>query len=405
MNDIIEKLRKDFPFLTYDQEKEPLIYCDNAATSQKPRQVIDRIAHYYAHENAPVHRGIYSRAENITKSYEQARKTIASYLGAFDDEIIFTKGTTEGINFIASTWAESKLIQGDEIILTELEHHSNILPWQRIAKKKGIILKYVKITSNGDLDYDSYISLLSEKTKLVAFTHCSNAIGTYIDASFIIDKAKSVGAKVLLDVAQSVAHRKINVQNLKPDFLVFSGHKVLGPTGIGILYISRLMHKEVEPYQLGGGMVFQVQCYDSSWLQSPHRYEAGTPPIAQAIGFAEAINYIKQNINFDQLRKYEAQLCTQLIEGLKEIKGIKILGPRDQLMHEGHIVSFSCNKMHPHDIAAYLNSKNIAVRAGNHCAQPLYSKLKLQGSVRISFYFYNTQEEIKKIIFALNEII
>ncbi len=398
----MQKIRKDFPFL---KTKDPLIYLDNAATSQKPQEVIDSISYYYAYQNAPVHRGIYSRAEDLTVLYEQSREVVAKFIGAQSDEVVFTRGATESINFVASTWAQDNLKDGDEIILTQLEHHSNILPWQHLAKTKKIIIKYVPITKDGNLDYEAYLKLLSDKTKLVSFTHSSNAIGTQIDAKFIIDNAKLFGAVTLVDACQSVAHMPLDVHSLNCDFLVFSGHKLLGPTGIGVLYIFRKIQKQVEPYQFGGGMVFQVQCYDASWLKAPNCYEAGTPPIAQAIGLAAAINYITKNINWPELQAHEAQLCSQLISGLKTISGIKILGPVEKLSQSGHLVSFVSDKMHPHDIAAYLDTKNIAVRAGNHCAQPLFDILGISSSIRASFYMYNTSSEVDTLVTELRKLL
>lgn len=397
----VDEIRKDFPFLEYII---PLIYFDNAATSQKPQSVIDAISYYYAFQNAPVHRGIYKQAESITKLYEESRSTVADFIGANYDEVVFTKGTTEGINFIASTWADSNLNEGDEIVLTELEHHANVLPWIHLAQRKKLVLRYVPITEDFNLDYDAFLKLLNERTKLVAFTACSNALGTYINVPFIIENAHKIGAKVLVDAAQSVCHRKLNVHKIDPDFLVFSAHKMLGPTGIGVLYISRKMHPYVEPYQFGGGMVFEVSCFDASWLKTPNCYEAGTPPIAQAIGLGAAIRYIQKKVDYNLLRKHEAGLCKTLINGLESINGLRILGPIEQLCNEGHIVSFIHDKMHSHDITAYLDSYNIAVRAGNHCAQPLYTKLGISGSVRASFYLYNTLEEVDFLINILKKL-
>lgn len=398
----MEKTRKDFPFLISESQK-PLIYFDNAATSQKPQQVINAISHFYAHENAPVHRGIYRRAENITQLYEHARMEVASFIGAYNDEIVFTKGATEGINFIASTWADH-LQAGDEIILTELEHHANILPWIRLAKLKNITLKYVPVTDRGDINYEQYLKLLNKKTKLVSFVHCSNAIGSQVDAEFIIKHAKLAGAKVLIDIAQSVGHEKIDLHKLGPDFAVFSGHKMLGPTGVGVLYIDRQIQDKVEPYQLGGGMVFEVDCYNASWLKAPQKYEAGTPPIGEVIGLSCAVAYLKKFVDFPKLVEHEAKLCQYFINGAIKIQGIKILGPVDQLCTKGHIVSFISNRMHPHDIAAHLDAHNIAVRAGNHCTQLLYRKLGIDGSVRLSFYLYNTEYEVETVLDALKRI-
>lgn len=392
-------IRLDFPFF-----KTNKIFFDNAATSQKPYQVIDAIKQWYSFEASPVHRGIYSLAEQATDKYEQARITLASFINASAQEIIFTKGTTEGINFIADSWASINLAPGDEIIITELEHHSNILPWIRLSKRHNIVLKYIPMKLDGTLDYDYYIKLLSNRTKLVSFVLTSNALGTKNNAEFIISHAHSVGAKVLVDAAQSIAHEKIDVKKLKADFLVFSGHKMLGPTGIGILYISQHIQDQVEPYQVGGGMVFEVDYQDASWLKSVQRYEAGTPPIAQAIGLGAAVNYFQNNIDFAELKKHEAGLCSQLINYLKTVKAIQILGPKEELVEQGHLVSFTARNIHPHDLAAYLSDHNISVRAGHHCAQLIFKKLGIDGSVRASFFGYNTEEEVSKLIWALNKL-
>lgn len=394
------KLRKDFPYL----KTKDLIYFDNAATSQKPKIVIDSIVNYYSYLNAPVHRGIYKRAELSTDIYNKSRSIIANFLSADFNEIIFTKGTTESINFVAESWAKSNLKPKDEIIISKFEHHSNILPWLRLIEDIGVIIKYIPVKNNFDLDYKAYLKLLSKKTKLVAITSCSNAIGTNIDLDFIIKNAKLNGAKVLIDAAQSIAHKKFNLKKIKPDFFAFSAHKILGPTGIGVLYISKDIQKEVRPYQVGGGMVLNLKDNSFDILNSPECYEAGTPLIAQAVGFAKAIEYINSNIDFDSLCLYESKLCSYFIDNLKKIKNIKILGFEEQLKKEGHIVSFNSDLFHPHDIAAYLDQFNIAVRAGFHCAQPLFNSLDIKGSVRVSFYFYNSLKEIDFMISKLKNI-
>lgn len=399
----MKNLIKDFPI--FNQKEKKIIYFDNASTSQKPKQVIDAISNFYSNQYANVNRGIYKLSENSTDLYNKARQEIADFIGAKFNEVIFTSGTTESINFVASTWAQDNLKEGDEIILTELEHHSNILPWMALAKQKKLIIKYVPVKSNGELDYQEYLKLLSNKTKLVSFLHVSNAIGTQVDAEFIIKHAKNFGAKTLIDVAQSIGHQEINVKILNPDFLVFSGHKILGPTGIGILYIAESIQDQVRPYQFGGSMVFEIKENDATWQKAPGKYEAGTPPIAQAIGLAQAVKYIRNNINFDELKKHEANLCMQLINGLEKFNKIKILGPIEELKKSGHIVSFNIEGFHAHDIAAYLDQFNICVRAGNHCAQPLFRKLKLESSVRISFYFYNTQEEVNILLDSIKKLL
>jgi cysteine desulfurase/selenocysteine lyase len=387
-------IKKDFPIFNNKQ----LIYFDNAATTQKPAQVINSIVEFYTKHNANIHRGIYSFGEYSTTLFENAREQVANFINADSCEIIFTTGTTGSINFVASAWADKFIKSGDEIIVTSMEHHSNLIPWQEIAKKKGAILKIIPL-KNYELDLQAYEALLTPKTKLVSVTHISNVLGTLNDIEYITKKADMFGAKVLIDAAQSIAHLKIDVKKINCDFLAFSGHKLLGPTGIGVLFIKKNLHELIEPVEFGGGMVFEAD--KSSWLQSPHKFEAGTPPIAQAIGLASAIDYINTHIKFDQLRAYEANLCSRLIDGLLKWDRIKIIGPVEQLKKYGHIVSFTISGFHPHDIAAYLDSFGICVRAGHHCAQPLHQALGIEASIRVSFYGYNT---IKEVDFFLEKI-
>jgi len=399
------KLRKDFPILQTKINDKPLVYLDNAATSQKPQVVIDAITDFYTKYNFNIHRGIYSYAEYATTLFEDVRKKVAAFINSDPEEIVFTSGTTGGINFVALAWADKNIKKGDEIIISQMEHHSNLVPWQELAKKNGAILKVIPVKADYQLDLNIYEELLSTNTKLVAVTHVSNALGTQNDIEFITKKAHQYGAKVLIDAAQSVAHQKIDVKKINCDFLVFSGHKMLGPTGIGVLYIKKDLHALIEPYQFGGGMVFQAGFDNASWLQAPHKFEAGTPPIAQAIGLGSAIDYIKTNIDFDYLKTYEASLCSKLIDELALLKQVKILGNIDQLKHSGHIVSFVIDGMHPHDIAAYLDMHGICVRAGHHCAQPLHIALGIDSSVRVSFYAYNTLEETVYLICKIKDLI
>ncbi|MCK9544249.1 MAG: cysteine desulfurase [Novosphingobium sp.] len=398
-------LRKDFPYLDINSDSNSLIYLDNAATTQKPFCVIKAISDYYSSQNASVNRGIYKLAENSTELYQRSREIIANFLCAKFDEIIFTSGTTQGVNFVAQSWAKHNLRPGDEIIISQFEHHSNILPWIRLSQELGIVIRYIPINKNNfDLDYKSYLKLLCSKTKLVSITSCSNAIGTNVDLEFIIKHAKDYNAKVLIDAAQSVGHMKFDLNNLNVDFLVFSAHKILGPTGIGILYISEKIHHEVRAYELGGGAVLDVDNFNFTLLKSPECYEPGTAKVAQAIGFSQAINYLN-NINFDDLIVHESTLCTYFIEEIQKLKGIKIIGFKEQLKNEGHIVSFVSDLFHPHDIAAYLDKFNIAVRAGTHCAQPLFKNINIAGTLRVSFYLYNTFQEIEFVISKLKDLI
>lgn len=396
-----KNIRAYYPFFTHNKS---LIYLDNAATTQKPQAVIDALADFYLMHNAPVHRGVYALAERATDLYEQARTSVARYIDAHPDEIVFTKGTTEGINFVASAWAQNNLNPGDEIIVTELEHHSNLLPWIRLEQSQGILLKYIPIDGEGNLDYQKYPSLLTNRTKLVACTHTSNALGTRVDLDFIIQHAHNAGARVLIDAAQAAGRYDVQAHRLNADFIAFSGHKMGGPTGIGVLYIARHMHESVRPYQVGGGMVYSVDFHHATWLKPPLEYEAGTPPIEQVLGLAAAINFIEKEIDREGLKKHEAQLCGQLIEGLNQIPSLRVLGPVSDLATSGHLVSFVSDTMHPHDMAAYLDKQGICVRAGNHCAQPLHKRLGIPSSLRVSFYAYSTLDEVTFLLEQLERI-
>lgn len=391
---------KDFPIF----KNRNITYLDNAATSQKPQAVIDAISHFYAFDNAPVHRGIYKLAEDATIEYENARSKVATFINANSNEIIFTKSATEGINLVCDSWAKVHLKKGDIILVTELEHHSNLLPWIRLSNQLGLELKYIPINNEGLLDYQKFKDLLNPKVKLVACTATSNVLGTQIDINLITKLSHDIGAKVLIDAAQATAHMSINIQDLKPDFLVFSGHKMFGPTGIGVLFVSEDIIDKLEPCQVGGGAVLSVGNYDAKWAKAPYKFEAGTQGIAQAVGLSSAIDYINRNISFEQLQKYEADLCSFLINELQKIPKIKILGPIEQLKIKGHLVSFVFEGIHAHDIAAYLDNHNIAVRAGHHCAQPLHKKLDIDSSVRVSFCAYNNIQDIEKLIYYLKNI-
>jgi cysteine desulfurase / selenocysteine lyase len=402
---IFKKLRADFPILQQKVNGYPLVACDNASTSHKPQSVIDAMVHFYTTNNANIYRGIHLFAEQATQAYENARKKVAQFIGADPEEVIFTRGCTSSINFVAATWADENIQAGDEIVVTELEHHANLIPWQRLAQKKGATLKFIPIFSDGTVDLSGLDVIITNKTKLVSVIHVSNAIGTHVDIASIIQRAHAVGARILIDAAQSVPHQKINVRELDCDFLVFSGHKLLGPTGIGVLYIKKELHDHVPPYEVGGGMVENVDCTHATWAAAPQKFEAGTPPIAQAIGLGAAIDYLQTHINFDELIAYEAQLCTRLIDGLSVIKGVKILGPVAELKEKGHVVSFLVDGYHSHDVAAFLDSRGISVRAGHHCAQPFAKKLGYDASVRVSFYFYNTLEDVDVIIAAVRDLL
>lgn len=396
---------KDFPILKQTINGHPLAYLDNASTSQKPQQMIDAVSHFYATAYANTHRGVYLLAEEATRKLEEVRASVAVWIGAQDPrEIVFTHGTTESINLVAASWARHHCKVGDEILVSELEHHANLLPWQRVAKETGAHLRFIPVRADGTLDLDHVDQLITKQTKLVAVTHVSNAVGTTVDIKKIIAHARAVGAKVLIDAAQSVPHQRINVIELDCDFLVFSPHKMLGPTGVGILYVHKRVHDEMIAYQLGGGIVYESTYESATFLPMPHLLEAGTPPIAQIIGFGAALNYLSQ-IDFAALAAHEAALTTQLIDGLEKLPGIRILGPLEELKTRGHMVSFVVENMHAHDVAAYLDTYGIAVRAGHHCAQPFARKLGYDASIRVSFYLYNTSQEVERCLGALRKLI
>jgi len=397
--------RADFPILKETINGKPLCYLDNASTSQKPQAVIDAVVDFYITKNANIYRGAHFFSEEATALYEQARTRVARFIGARDpSEIIFTSGCTEGINFVATAWAMKHIHAGDEIVITGLEHHANMVPWQRVAAECNAILKVIPVHPDGSLIMDHLADIITQRTKLVACVQVSNALGTHVDVARIVMHAKQMGALVLIDAAQSVGHQPVNVVDLDCDFLVFSGHKMLGPTGVGVLYIRQELHDAVEPYQFGGGMVFEVDYQTATYLKAPHKFEAGTPPIAQVIGLDAAINYLSQ-IDFEQLRQHEAQLCAQLIDGLSCIEQVRVLGPIEQLKKKGHLVSFVVENIHPHDVAAYLSQEGICVRAGDHCTQPLFKKMHLSGSVRASFYLYNTAQEVDRLLEAIDRLV
>ena len=398
-------LRSDFPILKELVNNYPLIYVDNAATTQKPQYVLDAMMKFYITMNANIHRGTHSFAERATYEYENARKKVAMFIGALSEEIVFTGGCTSSINFVAATWGDSFINQGDEIVITELEHHANLLPWQRLVRKKGAVLKYIPVLPNGELDMSVLDTLITERTKLVSVVHVSNAIGTHNDVKNIIAHAKKVGAKTLIDAAQSIAHQKVDVRDLGCDFLVFSGHKVLGPTGVGVLFIDKSLHAQVEPYEVGGGMVDNVTLSEAIWSCPPHKFEAGTPPIAQVIGLGAAVDYMNRYIDFDELRVHEASLCSRLINGLSSIQQIRLLGDVENLKKNGHMVSFLVDGIHSHDVAAFLDLRGISVRAGHHCAQPFATKLGYGASVRVSFFAYNTLTEVDAIVAAIEQLV
>lgn len=401
---VVNVLRQNFPILQQLINGKPMIYFDNAATTHKPQQVIDSLVDFYLRHNSNIHRGIHAFGEQATSLYEEARGKIAKHIGADPSEIVFTRGTTESINFVATAWGMEHVASGDNILISALEHHANLLPWQQCAKMRNATLSVIPVTADGLLILDDLDKLITPKTKIVAVTHVSNVLGTHTEVEKIVQAAKAVGARVLVDAAQSAPHQKINVKEFGCDFCAFSGHKMLGPTGIGVLYINKELHDELRPYHFGGGMVFEADYQDASWVQAPYKFEAGTPPIAEAIGFGVAIDYLNNDVDLTQLPAYEAALCRQAIDGLSQIKGLHILGPIEQLRQKGHLVSFTLDGVHAHDTAAYLNAQGVCIRAGHHCAQPLARRLGIDASIRASFYCYNTPEEVDQFLKIVDEL-
>ncbi len=400
----MNKLSKDFPALQTNVGTREIIYVDNASTTQNPKIVTDQISAFYNNGYANVDRGIYALAEETTIAYEDARTKVAQFIGADAQEIIFTKGTTESINFVATAWGLTHLKKGDEIVLTELEHHANLIPWQQVAHKTGAVLKFIPINDDGSLNLDSLDSIITSKTKFVGCIHISNALGTTVDIKKVIAAARAVGAPILIDAAQSVPHIPVDVHSLDCDFLVFSGHKMCGPTGIGVLYIAKRMFESVPPYQFGGSMINHATYQTATFAKPPAKYEAGTPPIAQAIGLAHAIDYLTAQVDFKTLGMHEAGLCSRFIDGLQKMERIRILGPIDQLKKEGHLVSFTVDGLHAHDVAAALDMQGIYVRAGHFCAQPLFTKLGITAAVRASFYFYNSPDQVDALLVAIKKM-
>jgi cysteine desulfurase / selenocysteine lyase len=398
--DIIDwdAIRQDFPILRERAHGHPLIYFDNAATSQKPRAVLDVLRRYYEHSNANVHRGLHELSSRATQAYEESRQRVAKYLGAASaDEIVFTRGTTESINLVAQTWGEKFLGEGDVILLTEMEHHSNLVPWQLLAERKGLQLRFLPVRDDGSLALDQLPSLLTNEVKLFTFTHVSNSLGTINPAADLCEKARAIGAVTLVDAAQSVGHMPIDVQELGCDFLAFSGHKMCGPTGIGALYGRGKILDSMPPWHGGGEMIVSVTLEKSAFKKAPHRFEAGTPNIAGAIGLGAAIEYIER-IGRAAIFEHDERLVSYAMERLAELPGIRILGPTLR----GALVGFVMTAAHPHDLTTFADEHGLALRGGHHCNQPLMRRFGLPGTTRASFYFYNTTDEIDRMIEILH---
>lgn len=395
----IQKIRNDFPILSRKVNGHPLVYLDNAATSQKPQQVIDCIVDYYSNYNANIHRGVHTLSQEATDAYEASRKKIQTHFNAKEAfEIIFTSGTTHGINLVANGFSEL-LKKGDEIIVSAMEHHSNIVPWQMLCEKTGAILKVIPMNEEGVLVFSEYEKLLSDKTKLVFVNHISNALGTINPIEKIIGKAHKVGAAVLIDGAQACSHIKSDLQKLDVDFYVTSAHKMCGPTGVGILYMKEKWGNKLPPYQGGGEMIAEVTFEKTTYAALPHKFEAGTPNICGGIAFGAAIDYLNE-IGFEAIQKHETELLKYATEKLSEIEGLKIYGTGPE---KTSVVSFNIEGIHPYDIGTIVDKLGVAVRTGHHCAQPIMDFYKIPGTVRASFAFYNTLEEVDKLVTAVKK--
>jgi cysteine desulfurase/selenocysteine lyase len=395
-------IRKDFPILREQAHSHPLIYFDSAATSQKPRRVIESLRNFYEHDNANVHRGLHTLSARATEAYEHARQRVAEYIGAASpDEIIFARGTTESINLVAQAWGGKFIRDGDVILLTVMEHHSNLVPWQLLAKRTGARLRFVPVREDGTLDLNQLSSLLTPEVKLFAFTHISNSLGTINPVTELCAEARAIGALTLVDAAQSVGHMPVDVRELGCDFMAFSGHKMCGPTGIGALYARKEILDAIPPWHGGGEMIVSVTLEKSTFKKAPHRFEAGTPNIAGAIGLATAIDYI-ESIGRPAIFEHDSQLARYAAERLTELPGTRIFGPSGE---RGALVGFVMDIAHPHDLTTFADQYGLAMRGGHHCNQPLMRRFGVSGTTRASFHFYNTMEEIDQMIEILQRAV
>jgi cysteine desulfurase/selenocysteine lyase len=399
----VRKLRNEFPVLSQMVNGKPLTYLDNAATAQKPRSVLDAVERYYREDNANVHRGIHELSRRATLAFERARNRVAEWLGASQaTEVVWTRGTTESINLVASTWGMDQLQQGDEILLTIMEHHSNIVPWQLVARRTGARLRYIELDHEGKLRLDSLDELLTDKTRLVAITHVSNALGTVNPISRVVQAAHARGALVLVDGAQAVPHMKVNVSELDVDFYAFSSHKMCGPTGVGVLWARKELLEEMSPYQGGGEMIGFVERDQSTWADVPHKFEAGTPNIAGAIGAAAAVDFMEQ-VGYKPIREHETGLLRYALNRLAQIPDLTVFGPKD-LQERSGVIAFALGDAHPHDIATILDSEGVAIRAGHHCAQLVMKHLGVSATARASFSLYNTTDDVDRLVAGLRVV-
>ena len=399
----VNKIRDDFPILQREiRPGIPLTYLDSTATAQKPKVVIDAMNDFYTHSNANIHRGVHALAEEATAIYEKSRETIAGFINAPSSrQVIYTRNTTESINLVANAWGRAYLRSGDLVILTEMEHHSNLVPWHMLSEEKGIRLEFIPVTGDGLLDLDEYQVLLQQNPRLVAFTHMSNVLGTINPAADMIKMAHHAGAVALLDGAQSIPHFGVDVQSLDADFVAFSAHKMVGPTGIGILYGREDILETMPPFLGGGDMIKVVKLRSFKPNDIPYKFEAGTPAIAETAGFGAAVNYLS-HIGMDNIARHEHEITEYALERLEEIPGLKLMGPSAD--KKGGVAAFTLDQVHPHDVAQILDGDGIAVRAGHHCAQPLHEKFGIPASTRASFYLYTTKEEVDKLVDGIYKV-
>ena len=399
----IESIRNDFPILKRKVHKDkPLVYFDNAATSQKPIQVIDAISNYYLNYNSNIHRAVHELAEEATAAYELTRDKVAKFINAKNrEELIFVRGTTEAINLVAYSWGRQNVQKDDIVVTTEYEHHSNIVPWQLLTKEKGAKLQYIGVDDNGELILDQLDAYLDTgRVKLVTFSQMSNVLGTISKTEEIIKKCRQKGVRVLVDAAQSVPHLKVDVQKLDCDFFAFSAHKMLGPTGVGVLWARKELLENMVPFNAGGDMIREVHKYETTWNDLPYKFEAGTPNIADVIGFSAALDYLDK-IGMDKVREHEVELTKYALDKISAVKGIKLYGTPD-MTKRGGVISFNLGDIHPHDLATIIDEDGVAIRSGHHCAQVLMERLDVSATSRASFYIYNTKEEVDVFIRSLN---
>lgn len=395
-----EKIRREFPVLFQEVNDEPLVYLDNAATTQKPIQVLDVLRSYYEHDNANVHRGVHTLAERATHDYEAAREKVRKFIGANSTkEVLFTRGTTTSLNWIARSYGDANVHEGDEIVISHMEHHSNVVPWQELAKRKNAVLKFIELKEDGMLDMEDARQKITERTKIVSIAQVSNVLGVTNPIKELAQLAHAQGAVMVVDGAQSAPHVTIDVQALQADFFAFSGHKMCGPTGIGVLYGKQALLEKMEPIEFGGEMIDYVYDQYSTWAPLPWKFEAGTPNIAGAIGLGAAIDYLEA-IGMDAIHQHERELMMYVLPQLQAIDGLEVYGSRDPLQHGG-VVSFNLKGIHPHDLSTALDMEGVAVRAGHHCAQPLLRYLDVQSTARASFYLYNTKEDADRLVAAI----